>query len=441
MPKVYLDAGHGGKDPGALGNGLQEKDINLSVALKIGNILKNHGVNAGYSRTTDVFVELQSRATMANNFGADVFVSIHCNAFSDPSARGVETYSYPGSNSGRNLAKAIQDNIIISGAYTVDRGIKTANFAVLRLTKMPAALIELAFITNSQDASILRNKQNDLAVTVAKGILKNLGIKYVENIAPETTSGKFYKVQVGAYSVKENAEKLLQELKEKGFNGFIKEDVIDVIKVEPPKPDYLEYETSNLYVQEVIPELCYVAFAQGKNLYQLSTPGINGTWQNNKEAHLPRAIWGLCANKNGAIGPNSYQNSPNGHKRGTIVYYEDGELDILRVNNINEFKKPIIWAIGGGSLIPEIISEENFASDILRNTHHTAVGIKDNRVYQIVTKKYCTMEQFKTTIKQEINPDKAIFLDGGGSTQMLTRSKKGLYQSRPLASGLFIKGV
>lgn len=179
--KVFLDAGHGGKDPGAVGNGMKEKDINLSVALKIGNILKNHGVNVGYSRTTDVFVELQDRAIMANNFGADVFVSIHCNAFNNATAQGVETFSYPGSTNGAKLAKSIQDSIIASKLYTKDRGTKTANFAVLRLTKMPAALVELAFITNTQDAEILRNRQDDLAVAIAKGILEHGGIEYQEN--------------------------------------------------------------------------------------------------------------------------------------------------------------------------------------------------------------------------------------------------------------------
>lgn len=215
MTKVFLDAGHGGKDPGALGNGLREKDINLSVALKIGNILKNHGVNVGYSRTTDVFVELQDRAIMANNFGADVFVSIHCNAFHDSSAQGVETYSYPGSMSGRNLAKAIQDSIIASGVYTKDRGIKTANYAVLRLTNMPAALVELAFITNPQDADILRNRQDDLALAVAKGILNNLGIPY------NGGGTILYKVQVGAFSIRENAENLVNQLKADGYNAII----------------------------------------------------------------------------------------------------------------------------------------------------------------------------------------------------------------------------
>jgi len=178
MTKVFLDAGHGGKDPGALGNGLKEKDITLPVTLKVGNILKEHGVTVGYSRTTDVFLELSDRAKKANSFGADIFVSIHCNAFNKSTAKGVETYSYPNSTKGAKLAKLIQDSVISEKLYTVNRGTKTANFAVLRETNMPAALIELAFITNSQDAEILKNKQDDLAVAVAKGILDYLGVKY-----------------------------------------------------------------------------------------------------------------------------------------------------------------------------------------------------------------------------------------------------------------------
>ena len=215
MAKVFLDPGHGGKDPGALGNGLREKDINLSVTSKVGNILKNHGVDVKYSRTTDVFLELAERASRANSFGANVFVSIHCNAFNDSSARGVETYSYPGSSTGAKLAKAIQDSIIASGTYTVNRGTKTANFAVLRLTNMPAALVELAFITNSQDANILRNRQDDLALAVAKGILNNLGIPYKGGGTP------LYKVQVGAFSIRANADNLVKELKTKGYNPFV----------------------------------------------------------------------------------------------------------------------------------------------------------------------------------------------------------------------------
>lgn len=224
--KVWLDAGHGGKDPGAIGNGLQEKNITLPVTLEVGKILERYGITVGYSRKNDVYVSLEDRANKANNFGADIFVSIHCNAFEKPSAHGVETYSHIGSVKGAKLAKSIHDEVIKAKLYTRNRGTKTANFAVLRLTKMPAALIEMAFITNLEDAQLLKTKQKEFATAIAKGILSYFGIKYQEPKKQEPKqrkeSGKLYKVQVGAFSKRENAEKLLEKLKKAGFDGFIK---------------------------------------------------------------------------------------------------------------------------------------------------------------------------------------------------------------------------
>lgn len=222
MVKVFLDAGHGGKDPGALGNGMREKDIALSITKKIGSILNRHNVQVVYSRTTDVFLELSDRARKANNANVDCFVSIHTNAFKDSSAQGVETYSYPGSSKGKKLAKSIQDEIIKAKLYTKNRGTKTANFAVLRQSRMPAALIETAFITNKQDAQLLKNKQNEFATAIAKGILKYLGIHYKAETKPQPKpGGKLYKVQVGAFSNKANADRLANELKKKGYSTYI----------------------------------------------------------------------------------------------------------------------------------------------------------------------------------------------------------------------------
>ena len=226
MSKIFIDPGHGGKDPGAVGNGMQEKNITLPVALEVGKILERHGITVGYSRKTDVYVSLEDRANKANNFGADIFVSIHCNAFEKPSAHGVETYSHIGSAKGAKLAKAIHSEVIKAKLYTRDRGTKTADFYVLRKTIAPAALIELAFITNKDDANLLKTKQKEFALAIARGILSYLGIKYQEPKKEEPKqqkeSGKLYKVQVGAFSKRENAEKLLKELKTKGFDGFIK---------------------------------------------------------------------------------------------------------------------------------------------------------------------------------------------------------------------------
>ena len=390
MAKVFLDAGHGGRDPGAGGNGIQEKNITLPVTLKIGDILKNHDVNVGYSRTTDIFVELEDRASLANNFGANVFVSVHCNAATNTSAKGIETFSYPGSTSGGKLSKDVHDSIISEGVYTTDRGTKTANFAVLRETNMPAALIETAFISNAQDANILKNRQDELALTIAKGILKNLGVKYVK----------------------------------KGESAV------------NPLSKY--YEKYGLKIIETAPDNVYVAILPGKTLRQFGIYGINGTWQNNSEANLPRSIWGLAGNGNKAIGPNSYQNSPKGYKRGTIIYYEDGSIEVKRINNIKEIDKSFKWCIGGGMLIPDYNPTlEKIPDDILRTTSHTGMGYKGDRAYLFVHPK-CSMYEFRNCV-EKLNLDGAIFLDGGGSTQMNYAGGKGIHSSRKLSHGVFLK--
>lgn len=225
MAKVWLDAGHGGNDPGALGSGLKEKDITLAITLKAGKELERHGVNVGYTRKNDKTVNLNSRGPLANKYGADVFVSIHTNAHNS-NAQGVETYSFPNSKNGARLAKFIQDEVLKAKLYTKDRGTKTANFAVLRQSKMPAALIETAFITNKQDAQLLKNKQSEFATAIAKGILKYLGINYkpVKKPSNNSNSKELYKVQVGAFSNKANAEKLSDELNKKGYSNFIKKE-------------------------------------------------------------------------------------------------------------------------------------------------------------------------------------------------------------------------
>lgn len=194
--KICLDCGHGGKDPGAIGNGLKEKDIVLRVGEKVTKILRRHNVEVAHTRTSDVFVELHERARIANNAKVDIFVSLHCNAFSSASAQGVEVFSYPSSTKGKMLAKDILDSIIADKLYTKNRGVKHDNFAVLRATKMPSALVELGFISNTEDIEIMVNKQDELAAAVAKGILKHLGVTYKEVTEKPNTLDDQYKKAV-----------------------------------------------------------------------------------------------------------------------------------------------------------------------------------------------------------------------------------------------------
>lgn len=188
MSKVWIDAGHGGKDSGAVGNGLKEKDITLSIALKLGKVLKEQGFEVGYSRTTDVYLDLTPRATKANQFKADAFVSVHVNSAASSTATGLEVWTSKGQTKGDILATAIGEQLqkdFPNIAFRKDMSDgdldKEENFTVLAKTNMAACLIEFMFIVNPSDAQILRTKQNEFAESTAKGILNYLGVKYIDD--------------------------------------------------------------------------------------------------------------------------------------------------------------------------------------------------------------------------------------------------------------------
>jgi len=182
--KVCIDPGHGGKDPGAVGpNGLKEAHVNLAVALKVAEKLRKAGVEVKLTRTSDVFIDLQPRCDIANSFGADYFVSIHCNSAGTPEAKGTETYCYKFGGQGEVLAKAIQAELIATTGRA-NRGVKTANYYVLRRTKMPAVLTELAFISNPEEEHLLGSPdyQEKCATAIARGIGKVIGVKIIQEV-------------------------------------------------------------------------------------------------------------------------------------------------------------------------------------------------------------------------------------------------------------------
>lgn len=173
--RVAVDAGHGGSDPGAVGHGLHEADITLQVA----RLLKKELTAAGHEvmmtrQRQNEFVSLAGRAKRANEWGADLFVSLHCNAAAREEVEGMEVFSFPGSDSGFRLAGKIfnfLDSFVVAGPH-LWRGLKEANFAVLRLTNMPAVLVEMEFITNSRQAQNLADPawQLRMAKVLAEGI-------------------------------------------------------------------------------------------------------------------------------------------------------------------------------------------------------------------------------------------------------------------------------
>ncbi|MGK7926902.1 MAG: N-acetylmuramoyl-L-alanine amidase [Spirulina sp.] len=173
---VTLDPGHGGRDPGAIGvGGLQEKNVILPISREVAQILEKHGVTVVLTRRDDRFVSLSGRAAMANRAGSDIFVSIHANSAgrSRTQVNGAETFYYA---TGRRLAQNIQ-NRIIRDTGMKNRGVKQARFYVLRHTAMPAALVEVGFVTGRSDAAKLSSPRfrSQMAQAIANGILDYIG--------------------------------------------------------------------------------------------------------------------------------------------------------------------------------------------------------------------------------------------------------------------------
>lgn len=169
---VAIDPGHGGKDPGAIGaTGLVEKDVVLDVGLRLRDALRRQSLRTVMTREADVYVDLQDRVPLALRAGATVFVSVHANATTRGVIRGVETY-YLKPNS-LQLATWIQEELGRSLGVP-DRGIRTANFKVLRDSPIPAVLVEIGYLTNLEDEALLRTPafRQRVAEAIARGVVR-----------------------------------------------------------------------------------------------------------------------------------------------------------------------------------------------------------------------------------------------------------------------------
>ena len=187
--KITIDPGHGGNDSGAIGpTGLNEKTSTLRIGLNVAEMLKQSGAKVYITRKTDREVapqpatdveELQARADVANKTKSDIFVSIHLDSFTSPSAQGTTGYYYVnGSRASEQLATYIKEGVI-EQIGTFDRGTKTSNFYVVKHTTMPATLLEVAFISNPDEEAIL--KSEDGMKKIAQGIFNGI-VRYFSGI-------------------------------------------------------------------------------------------------------------------------------------------------------------------------------------------------------------------------------------------------------------------
>lgn len=215
--KVFIGVGHGGSDPGAVANNTKEKDLNLSIAIACRDELKRHGVTVKMSRSKDENDTLSEEIAECNAFSPDLAVDIHNNA---GGGDGAEAFYHYGGGKSKDLAENILSEIVKVGQNS--RGAKVRKnsqgkdyYGFIRETSCPAVIVECAFVDNATDLKILASESDRQKVgrAIAKGILKTLGV--------EIQSERLYRVQVGAYLLRSNAEDMQKKIKAVGFDAFI----------------------------------------------------------------------------------------------------------------------------------------------------------------------------------------------------------------------------
>ena len=214
---MFIGVGHGGSDPGATSAGFIEKSINLVMASACKKELERHGLSVKLSRTVDEDDPVAQEVNECNAFDPDIAIDIHTNA---GGGDGFEAFYWPGSNDGFRLAKLIESEIQSIGQNS--RGLKSGkNLRFINSTNCTAVLVEGFFLDNNKDRTIVDTviEQQTFGKAYAKGVLKFFGIPYVESSV--TTPEKIYRVQVGAFKKKANAEKLANELKTKGYDSYV----------------------------------------------------------------------------------------------------------------------------------------------------------------------------------------------------------------------------
>ena len=219
MSKVFIGVGHGGSDPGAVANNTKEKDLNLSIALACRDLLEWHGISVKLSRTKDENDTLSEEIKECNAYSPDLAVDIHNNA---GGGDGAEVFYHYGGGKSKTLAENILSEIVKVGQNS--RGAKIRKnsqgndyYGFIRETSAPAVIVECAFVDNVSDIKILasESQRKTMGEAIAKGILRTLGVEF------QAETSTLYRVQVGAYSVRANAEDLQRKLKAEGFDSFI----------------------------------------------------------------------------------------------------------------------------------------------------------------------------------------------------------------------------
>lgn len=373
LNKIVIDAGHGGKDPGASGKYSREKDVVLAIALQTGQLIKqNHPeVEIIYTRKTDVFIPLKKRAEIANKSNADLFISIHCNANKSSQPNGSETYVMGLHKSEANLSVAKTENAAIlfeedyetnydgfdptsdeshiifnffqnsfssqnldlatkmqnqfSGKTPLkDRGVKQAGFWVLYKTTMPGVLLETGFLSNPKDEKFLNSKEGQKKLSQAISNAVSEYKKSHDQVEIEKVKHK----NIGLTSVSnEEAEKKEAEIETKVVASTIKEKPVEEIKVETKKTSPLPSEKAIYKVQFL--SLSTEKVLQGAK-YDALSPITSYSYKG-----MYRYTSGESANYNEALELQSKVRKAGYKDAFLVAFYKGGRISIQEAKRIN----------------------------------------------------------------------------------------------------------
>ena len=217
MPKIIIDAGHGGYDNGANYMGRREKDDNLSLALAVGEILADSGIEVGFTRVDDVYQSPVDKARIANQQDGDFLVSIHRNSSPVPNTySGVQTLIYRDGGVMAQMAENINQEMAQVGYQNLGTDLRK-NLAVLRRSTMPAVLVEAGFINTDADNVLFDRQFTETAQAIADGIIGTLIQTGELEFESDDDEKEIYRVQTGLFRNKANAEAMATKLRNMGY--------------------------------------------------------------------------------------------------------------------------------------------------------------------------------------------------------------------------------
>lgn len=442
---MYIqDGGHGGSDPGATSKGNVEKVHTLEASLYVNDRLNQLGVKSNITREGDITLQNKDRTDKVSKY--NYCISHHFNAGGGSGTELIHSIYGNGEFERSVIEEFRKEGYPIRPMAVYSRkssGGKDYYFMHRETGNCTTTIIEYDFVDGPQSEKI-KDKAYRIGMyeCLIKAICKRHNIEYKSNIVEDVKTDKLYRVQVGAYSVKENAEKLLQDLKSKGFQGVITETSVTTPPIPPKGETDIKskcYKIGDAQIIETTPDNIYVKIL-GDTLDK--SVGVNGVLFDTKTAPVgdPESCVFIAMNDGKALSNNSQFNGWNGPPRATLIYHTNNKLGFRQLKDITTIKDNTIWAVGGFMVKPYMdFKNEQIPPGVNYKTAHTYVGYDaEGKIYLIVKPNHMIADI--VPLLNQLKITNAIVLDGGGSSQM-DHPNGSFKSSRKINSAILLKEI